>query len=219
MLERKQGIIFDLDGTVLNSTEEGKSRFIAIATMLGLGVDDEITAKAWAMWGVPAAVMISTCWPHVHPEIFITAWKEYDRQNPLPLFSGVKETLALLAARFHLSICTSRTGESTHVQLKSNDIDSLFSFVYTYDNSPAHKPDPESIRLLLEDYARHGISHRELVVVGDSVHSDYGLARAVGIEFIALTWGNNSRDDFLAAGLEGCRILDTIEDLLNLLCP
>lgn len=213
----KKGIIFDLDGTLLNSVEAGKERFLAIAAMLGLAMNDEIMAHAWSMWGAPARTMISACWPHVNPEVFIALWVEDDIRHPLALFPGVKETLTLLASRFHLSICTSRD-TSTHAQLKGNDIDSLFSFIYTQSDCPVPKPNPESIRLLLKDYARHNIYHYDLILVGDSVYSDYALARAAGIEFIALAWGHNSRDDFLAAGVEEHRILDTIEDLARLLC-
>ena len=79
------------------------------------------------------------------------------------------------------------------------------------------KPHPESIRPLVESYGQRGIAHHELVVVGDSVHSDLAVARAAGIDFVAVTCGTNSRAEFIAAGVDERLILDSIADLPALL--
>lgn len=115
-----------------------------------------------------------------------------------------------------MSILTSRD-QSTHFQLQFHGLDSLFSFVCTLEDSHAPKPNPSSIEPLLRDYERHGILLNDLVFVGDSVHSDYGLAQAIGMDFIAVTWGVNTRNDFLAAGMDPRYIIDTIEDLPHIL--
>lgn len=207
-----KGIVFDFDGTLLNSTQEGLSRFIQIAVNLGLEVNDNMIATIKRMWGVPGHVLISTCWPHVSHEMFMREWETFDSVNPIALFPGVANTLAVLAQHFSLSLLTAR-GWSTHAQMRFHGIREHFRFVCTLDDSPMQKPHPESIRPLLEQYRQHGIGPHDLVLIGDSVRADYALAHALGLDFIGLTWGSSSHNDFLAAGVDGKCIVNTIEDI------
>ncbi|TSC67496.1 MAG: hypothetical protein G01um101466_698 [Parcubacteria group bacterium Gr01-1014_66] len=209
---RIKGIVFDFDGTLLDSTREGLNRFIQIATNLGLEVNDEMIATIKNMWGVPGHILIAECWPHMSSEMFMHEWETFDSVHPIALFPGVENVLADIAQRVSLSLLTARSW-STHAQLRLHGIHEHFCFVCTLDDSPMSKPHPESIKPVLEHYHESGIGLNNLVFVGDSVRADYALARALGIDFIALTWGSSSRSDFLAAGLDNSCIIDTLEDL------
>ena len=212
---RWKGIVFDFDGTLLDSTREGLSRFIRIAMNLDLEVNDDMIATIKRMWGVPGHILISTCWPHISPETFMREWETFDSANPIALFPGVVDILAVLAQHVPLSLLTARSW-STHAQMRFHGISEHFCFVCTLDDSPMPKPHPESIGPLLEQYKQRGIKLNDLVLVGDSVRMDYVLARALGTDFIALTWGSSSLDDFLAAGLDASCIIDTLEELQTL---
>lgn len=131
---------------------------------------------------------------------------------PIALFPGVADILVALAQHVPLSLLTARSW-STHAQMRFHGIREHFCFVCTLDDSPISKPHPESIRPLLKQYSQRGIELRDLALVGDSVRMDYALACALGTDFIALTWGSNSRNDFLVAGLDASCIIDTLEEL------
>ncbi len=213
---RYKGIIFDFDGTLLDSIHEGLNRFVLIAQSFGLVVDEMMLAKVRSVWGASGYTMVPACWPDVNLNEFLDAWEEFDTLHPIAAFPGARETIDALSQEFHLSICTAR-GRSTHAQLRFHAIDQYFGFVCTRHDSERAKPHPESIVPLLHHYARHEIFPQDLVIVGDSVHSDYALARGVGIDFIAVTSGNNSRNDFLDAGVDMDHIIDSVCDLSDIL--
>ncbi len=212
-----KGIVFDFDGTLIDSQHEGLKRFLGIAASLGLSISDDNVAQIRRLWGVPGYVLVQTCWPDMPVDVFMDQWEVLDRENPLLLFSETKNILERLCLQFSLSILTSRGRGSTHFHLQYHRIKSLFSFICTLDDSSVPKPNPCSIEPLLRQYERCGIMVNDLIFVGDSIHSDYGLARAIGIDFIAVTWGVNTHNDFLAAGLDPRYIIDTIEDLPRIL--
>ena len=215
---RWKGIVFDFDGTLLDSVHEGRKRFIRIANGLGLPMTEMMHAEIRRLWGVPALAMIETCWPETCVKTFVDAWEEFDCVNQIALFPGVEEIISLLSTQALLSILTMRH-HSTHAQLRSHGMADKFHFIYTLDDCPASKPDPRSIERLLAEYKHHGVEMSDLLLIGDSVHADYGLALATGMDFIAVTWGNNSREDFLVAGLHEDWIIDTIEHLPRILIP
>ncbi len=212
-----KGVVFDFDGTLLNSNVAGRERFAQIAISLGLSVSETAAEKITKMWGAPGYVLIEACWPGADTDAFMYHWEKFDSENPLQLFPGAREAVEALSASLLLSLLTSRDW-STHAQLREHGIDSLFTFVCTLEDSPRPKPHPRSIESLLHSYHEdHGVTQNDLVLIGDSVHSDYGLAKAIGMDFIAASWGNNTRDEFLAAGVKEEYIADSIEHLLQML--
>ncbi len=210
---RYKGAIFDFDGTLLDSVSEGRRRFLSVAESLGLSVSEEAREEVRKLWGAPGYMLVQTCWPDMDWNTFMHEWETFDRAHPIGLFPGAKEVVEQLSVRLRLSMLTSRSW-STRFQLAHHGIESFFSFVYTLDDCPEQKPHPRSAEKLLDDYRKHhGIERHDLVLVGDSIHSDYGLARAVGMDFIAVSWGNNTREDFLQAGVASGRIVDSLDDL------
>jgi len=214
---RWKGVVFDFDGVLLDSQSVGCQRFVEIARSLDLPVSDDTIGRVKKIWGTPGAVLVKGCWPDACTDTFMHQWEKFDGTHPIPLFSGIQEMIYTLSATRVLTVLTSR-GWSTHFQLSHHGIDSFFAFVCTLDDSPMPKPHPRSIEPLLDFYGNlHDASLFDLVLVGDSVDSDYGLAQVTGIDFVAASWGNNSREDFLAAGLPPEYIADSMEHLLKML--
>ena len=216
-VKRWKGVVFDFDGVLLDSRSVGCERFAEIARSLHLPIFDDTVERIKKIWGAPASVLVTACWPDTCVDTFMRQWEKLDGTYPIALFPGTKEAVELLSSQFVLSILTSR-GRSTHFQMQYHVIGQLFSFVCTLDDSPAPKPHSSSIDPLLDLYSEHhNLSLCDLVLVGDSVHSDYGLARAISMDYIAASWGNNSREDFLAAGLPAEYVADSMEHLLQIL--
>lgn len=69
---RHKGIIFNLDGTLIDSQREGFQRFLRVGASLGLSApDDAVLTQVRKMWGVPAHVLVQTCWPDMLAHVFI----------------------------------------------------------------------------------------------------------------------------------------------------
>ena len=156
-------------------------------------------------------------WPTANVKEFLKTWEKLDSQQPISIFPGVKKVLPILAQSYILSILTSRHKKAAHTQLAFHDLHPLFTFIYALEDCPVPKPDPKSVSSLLQKYKDSGIGKGALVIVGDSVYADMGLARAVDIDFIGVTWGHSSRQDFQNAGVHKERVADSAEELARII--
>lgn len=211
-----KGLVFDFDGVIIASTIEGLERFRHVAELLDLEVTDAIMDHVRGLWGKPATELVKEFWPYTDAEIFKNVWDRYDSQNPISLFPGIKDALTRLSQTFTLGLLTSRDF-STHFQLRHHGLTPLFTYVQTLSDCPLPKPHPSSIKPLLEKYKRKMIDMRNIVFIGDSTHSDFCLAKEIGMNFIGVTWGQATREDFQRAGLRSDYIVDSVPDLLHLL--
>lgn len=207
-----KGVIFDFDGTILDSGKDGVERLLNVAQSLGLDCSQERHAFIRSLWGKTGYDLIEQCWPSVDPMIVLDTWEKFDYETPYPLFPGAKESIEVLGRVNTLSILTSRR-ESTHAQLAFNELRNSFTFVHTLQECPQPKPHPASIEPLLKRYEALGVRKESLVYVGDSVHADWQLAREVGIQFLAVSWGQSAPEEFLASGVQPGQIVSTFSQL------
>lgn len=77
-----------------------------------------------------------------------------------------------------------------------------------------HKPDPKVFQNALKNLENYGIKGKEILYVGDSI-DDLKAAHGAGIDFIALTTGLYSKEDFEKAGAKV--VLSDIRQLLKLI--
>lgn len=101
-------------------------------------------------------------------------------------FEGAVEVLRGLRARgFALAAVTSRSRRTSVATLEIHAMDTLFDAIISAEDASAVKPDPTPLRVALARLERQPAS---AVMVGDSIH-DAGAAHALGIPFIAATYG------------------------------
>lgn len=101
-------------------------------------------------------------------------------------FPGALEVLAGLRERgFALAAVTSRSRRTSVATLELHGMDALFDAIISAEDAVAVKPDPAPLRAALERLER---TPAGAVMVGDSVH-DGGAAHALGIPFVAATYG------------------------------
>ena len=73
------------------------------------------------------------------------------------------------------------------------------SVIQGADETKVHKPDPNVLLPILNKFAEEGISKKDIVKIGDSV-IDLKTAKVAGIDFIAVTTGLYSKEDFKKKG-------------------
>ena len=181
MLPAAKGILFDFDGTLLDSFSAHFAAYEHVFTRLGRRVTREDLLAAYAPnWyetyealGLPRAV-----WPQAD-----AYWVEAASQGTAELFPGVRETLIHLAERYTLGLVTSGSKPRVLADLEREDIAALFQVVITGDDVEAPKPDPDGLIRALQTL---DLQPHETIYVGDA-SADYEMARALDVAFLGVT--------------------------------
>lgn len=149
MLENKKAVIFDLDGTLVDSMWVWREIDIRFLGKYGLtvpeGLNDELEGYSFHETAVyfknrfkelPLTVEeIMQTWNHMASEIYI---------NEIKLKDGVKEFIQLLKDReMKLAIATSNSRKLAKDCLRSKGLLDAFDYICTSDEVPKGKPEPD----------------------------------------------------------------------------
>lgn len=211
---RYQGLLFDLDGTLVDSLELILSSYRhTMAEHLGrVPPDDD-----WLVtMGRPLRVQLeSFAQTPEQLEAMFQTYVEHNEANNQRLirpFPGMREAIeSLREAGFRMGVVTSKIGEHARRELRSCGLDGLFDGMVAADDVQRPKPDPEPVLRGLQSI---GAAADEALMVGDSLF-DLEAARAAGVDTAAALWGPFDRAR-LAAGVP-THWVRHIDDLLVLL--
>ncbi|KPF79644.1 haloacid dehalogenase [alpha proteobacterium AAP81b] len=116
--------------------------------------------------------------------------------DPEPLYPGVAEGLAALAARgWLLGVATGKSDRGLALALAHHDIARHFVTLQTADRHPS-KPHPAMLRAAL---AEAGAKADQAVIIGDTVF-DIGMGVAAGVRAIGVDWGYHDGEELRDAG-------------------
>lgn len=186
------GIVFDLDGTLIDSVHDvnaninlvlegiGRRPLTTDETKGGIGHGAQaLVEKALELTGDagPAAV-IDRC-TREFLDLYV--------RNPVqltPVFAGVIDVLERLKAEgFSLGVCTNKPEATTDAVLDGLGLSGYFHAVTCGDKVPHRKPDGRHVLLTMEM-----MGAGTAVMVGDS-EADIAAARDAGIPVIAVAYG------------------------------
>ncbi|HUF65362.1 MAG TPA: HAD-IA family hydrolase [Gemmatimonadaceae bacterium] len=209
-MSRPHAILFDLDGTLLDTIELllGSMRH-AFAEHPGR----RPTTDEWiAGIGTPLRTQLGEFLDsHEKVEQVVARYRSYQQVHHdrlMRCYDDVLDTLEALHARGHpLGIVTSKMNDLMNRGLERVGIAHLITAAVGCDSCARHKPDPEPVLVALQQL---GYQPREAMFVGDSPH-DMNAGRAAGVTTIAALWGPFTRDDL--APTEPDHWLDRIADL------
>lgn len=183
-------IIFDLDGTLIDSLDDLTEAVNRMRSAFGLdGLNREAVR---GMVGQGARNLVERALPDARPAeveqglaLFLAHNEEHvaDRTVPYP---GVREILELLSTRGFTSVVVSNKNELLcRKVLELLHLDGFFQGIYGADSLPARKPSPEPLRHVMRAY---GCSADETVMVGDSIN-DVAAGGAAGVLTIGCSYG------------------------------
>jgi len=191
-------VLFDLDGTLINSIElllssarhafEGWHRQVPTEAewIRGIGTPLVEQLRAYAANDEEVSHLLGRYRRYQH--------EHHDRLTRC--YDDVPEVVAGLASRGHpLAVVTSKATPIANQSLSFVGLDRYFPVIVGFDDTTRHKPDPEPVRVALE---RLGVSADRTVFVGDSPH-DVHAGNAAGVVTIAATWGPFDRETLAAA--------------------
>jgi len=222
-LQEKNVLLFDLDGTLVDSAPD-----LALAvnkTLLDLGKAefDQHTIHHWV--GNGAKVLIERALsgsakidPQLDPAlsqdalaIFLTHYQQCLCVEST-LYDDVKEGLLTLKnAGFRLAIITNKPAVFIEPILTGLGINNLFELLIGGDSLPERKPHPAPLLYALEQLK---VSAQQCVMIGDS-KNDILAAKAANIDSVGLTYGYNYGEDINQYQPQWC--FDTFAELLTAL--
>jgi phosphoglycolate phosphatase len=184
-------IIFDLDGTLIDSAEDLAISTNATRAHFGLGPLDPSIINSYV--GNGAAVLVRKAMGKGAPDALVEQalafFLRYYRTHALEhtrFYPGIKEALQELSERGHaLSVLTNKPVRISRDILSALGVGPLFLRVYGGDSFTAKKPDPIGVTTLISDA---NTQEANAVVVGDS-GVDVQTARNAGVRSIGVAWG------------------------------
>lgn len=209
-------VVFDLDGTIVDSQANIVRAVAEVANILGLPnpPPDQVPrviglslAEALAMLfpGVDTATHKDL--DHEYREAFVRLRKSPDYQEPL--FEGTHDILdALDKAGFLLGIATGKATRGVNHVLNLHGLTGRFVTIQTPENAPG-KPHPG---MVLQAMAETGVEPYNTIMVGDTTY-DIHMGLAAGVHTVGVSWGNHPIEDLRGAGAH--RLIDRLDDLLH----
>jgi len=213
---RLPAVLFDLDGTLIDSIELilNSARYAFEGRTASVPSEEEWLSGV----GTPLAEMFRHyARDAADVEVLVERYRAYQLPNHDRLvraYEGVVETVhGLKAARHPLAVVTSKTESLARRGIDLVGIGSCFDVIIGCDTTTRHKPHPEPVLVALERLDREP---GEAVFVGDSVH-DIAAGNAAGVATVAALWGPFSRE--ILAPSAPMHYLERIADLPALLRP
>jgi len=213
----KLAIIFDLDGTLIDTPQGIIETFTAALNSMGVVGNDALAIRATI--GIPLEQAFSSLLGVDQNDDQVTyGIKQYQalfKDIVLPkaeklIFPGVERGLKILKAQgFALAVATSKVYNSAEALLKAAGLWEHFNLVVGADQVTRPKPHPEMGQLIMKKLS---ILAEHSVMVGDTTH-DIFLAKNSGMRSIAVTYGVHDVEKLKSA--KPTWIVDTFDEMLS----
>jgi phosphoglycolate phosphatase len=185
-------ILFDLDGTLVDSLPDLAAGVNALLRELGRPALDDAAVARMIGDGVPTLVERALAASGVRDiplSAAIARFRALYEADPLRLtrpYPDVPAVLQILTREHRpLAVCTNKVQQATRAVLDGLGLAPFFAEVVGGDLLPRHKPDPAQLLFALE---RFGIAPAQAVMVGDH-RNDVLAARAAGTSVIFARYG------------------------------
>jgi pyrophosphatase PpaX len=181
-----RGILFDLDGTVIDTEELilASARH-ATQTVLGEALPDDVLRRNI---GIPLRAQMGEYAPG-HEDELLAAYREHNalvHDDLIREYAGTEAALAALdRAGYPMGVVTSKSRPVAERGIGFFHLERYFRFVVGFEDTVIHKPEAEPV---LEGARRLGLPAEQCMYVGDSPH-DMASGKAAGVVTVAALWG------------------------------
>lgn len=207
--EKIKGVLFDWDGTLIDSYHADSQAYLAMFQELGLAWGlAELEQNYSPDW---YAVYRAAGIPEDRWEDADRAWRTHYAKHRSKLMNGTRRILQELAAQHRLGLVTSGDRERVSRQLGEFQLTDVFETYVCGGDTPEKKPRPEPLLLALQQMK---IDAQHCVYVGDTPE-DLLMAQAAGVRAIAVLGPFPTEKRLRAAEPE--HLLRSLEELPELL--
>lgn len=216
-------IVFDLDGTLIDSVPDLTLAVNEMLIALGRETYPEDTVRYWVGNGAQMLVTRALLGKReidqtVDDTLFEKALSLFldfyakHLAEATDTYPNVNETLRTLKEKgFRLSIVTNKPFDFVGPILQGLKLDGLFELILGGDSLPQKKPDPAP---LVHTCRTLGLPVENALMVGDS-KNDILAAKAAGMQSIGVTYGYNYGEDIAVHGPDV--IVDDFADIIKYL--
>jgi phosphoglycolate phosphatase len=203
-------IVFDWDGTLMDSTAVIAGSIQAACRDLALPIPDDVTARHVIGLGLEQALSyaVPTLTEALRPAL-VARYKHYflSQDQTIPLFDHAAQTIMdLHGAGYQLAVATGKSRAGLERVLESSQLRPYFHTTRTADQTFS-KPHPA---MLLEIMDELGVEASRTLMIGDTSH-DILMAHNAGVDVIAIGHGAHCASD-----LQALNPLGLVDDLAGL---
>jgi phosphoglycolate phosphatase len=193
-LSSVRALIFDLDGTLIDSKQDLIHSVNAMLRELGRKQLAAATISGYIGHGAPqlvARALGDGCSEEErqHALQFFLSYYEDHKMDTTHAYPGVAETLEQLA-RMPMAVLTNKPVRISVRILQQMGLSRYFRVIYGGNSFETKKPDPRGATMILGDL---GVEPREALLVGDS-EVDVQTARNAGMLAAAVNYGFGLHD-------------------------
>jgi phosphoglycolate phosphatase len=209
-------VIFDLDGTLIDSAEGIINSFAYTFRKLGLPVPPR--GEFGVFIGPPLFYSFETICGlgREGAARAVEIYREYFGENGVhqnTVYSGIENMLAELCARGKTLLLATSKYELYALQILENlGLAKYFSFIAGSLKDGGRGTKAEVISYVLQET---GARKESAVMVGDRMHDTVG-AREAGVDSIGVLWGYGSRAELCGGG--AAHIANTPADVIKIVC-
>jgi len=207
MSDVKNTLIFDMDGTLIDSSEVISNSINHVRARLDLKPmpkDKILYAVNEMRIHSPSYFYEAEAFEAHHIEWFQDYYTE-NHHKEVHLYEGVLALLEKASTRYNLSLATNAYRISALQILSHLNIENHFDIIVCADDVKEAKPSPDMLYKILEHFAQ---TPKQAIMIGDSLKDKEAASRA-GIETILVDWGFSDLED-------ACREVGELEKLLKL---
>ncbi len=209
--ERKKGIIFDLDGTIIDSYRPIiKSMKMALREM---GVNPPQDGEIRKMVGIPVNEIMEKffkCDAEKGVKLFRKFYGEEFR-NGTRVINGVRKALNELKRDYTLALISNKSERFVKEILNWKKLDKIFKFSTGESESIPPKPSPRMLEVAMESQK---LLPSECVFVGDT-HIDFITAERARVEFVGVYSGSETAETLYE--LRPSSLLPNLRELLRMM--
>ncbi len=206
-----KGVIFDLDGTLIDSYQAIYLSFRYTYENLGLqplSFDEVKRAVGLGLSKTFSDLLGEERVPEAL-RFFRQKYEEVYRKNTYLLPNARLVLEALPARGIKLAIATNKLGRFSREIFQHFGMDKLFATILGDEDVLQNKPHPEMLLLAME---KMGLRNEEVVFIGDSL-IDIETGKNAGVRVFAIPTGVSTREELERAG--PTLILNGLPDLFN----
>ena len=210
MAERYELIVFDWDGTLMDSA--GAIVAAILAACRDLGLPEPTSQRARHVIGLGLQDALAYAVPELPVSDYPRMVERYRHHflsidHELTLFPGAFEMVEVLAERGHLlAVATGKSRVGLDRALRHTGLGHLFHASRCADECFS-KPHPAMLEELMDEF---GVARERTVMVGDTTH-DLNMARNARVDAVGVSFGAHPKGELEA--LAPVALLDTPEAL------
>jgi HAD superfamily hydrolase (TIGR01549 family) len=193
VVKKIECVIFDLDGTLLDSRECSIKATKAAFTEMGLKVPSEVVIEHYM--GIPIEESFFKMSEQPLDQetatelirVFRTYYQTYE-ESTLNVFPEIPHVLEILMKRkVPCFVVSSKKTAVVKRNLAAQNLVAFFEEIIGSDAVSHYKPHPEGINKVVTQYQ---FDPTRTIMVGDAIF-DIQMGKAAGVKTIAVTWGSH----------------------------